>query len=176
MPQPILRPATGLDIPAIADIYAYYVLHSTATFEIDPPGRPEMDRRRLEIQSQGFPYLIVESNGVVAGYAYASAYRTRPAYRFSVEDSIYVHPAFTRQGLGRLLLERLIELCARNGSRQMIAIIGDRANAASIRLHARFAFRDVGYLEAVGWKFDRWIDSVLMQRALSTAADHPISA
>lgn len=168
MPEPLIRPATESDVPAIAIIYNHYVLHSTSTFETEPPGIPELNRRRIETQSCGFPYLIAEKESAVAGYAYASPYRTRPAYRFSVEDSIYIHPYFARRGLGRLLLAELIERCAARGSRQMIAVIGDRANTASIRLHTGFGFRNVGYLEAVGRKFDRWIDTVLMQRALST--------
>lgn len=166
MAEPVIRPATQLDAGAVESIYAHYVLHSTATFEIEPPDAREIDRRRCDIQSQGLPYLVLEGAGAVCGYAYAGLYRTRPAYRFSVEDSIYVHPEFVGRGFGGALLARLIEDCKAQGRRQMIAVIGDRANTASIRLHARFGFRDVGYLEGVGRKFERWIDTVLMQRAL----------
>lgn len=166
MPEPLIRAAVESDVPAIAGIYAHYVRHSTATFEIEVPDIQELNRRRVEIQSHGLPYLTAESDGIIHGYAYAGPYRTRPAYRFSVEDSIYIEPNSVGQGLGRLLLTRLMELCTAQGRRQMIAIIGDQTNIASIRLHARLGFRHVGYLEAVGWKFDRWIDTVIMQRAL----------
>lgn len=166
MPEALVRITTDSDVSAIADIYAHYVRHSTATFEIEPPDLQELNRRRIEIQSQGLPYLTAEIAGMIRGYAYASLYRTRPAYRFSVEDSIYIEPGFIGQGLGRLLLTELIERCAAQGRHQMIAIIGDQENTASIRLHARLGFRNVGYLEAVGCKFDRWIDTVIMQRAL----------
>jgi L-amino acid N-acyltransferase YncA len=165
---PRIRPATELDVSAITAIYAHHVRHSAATFEIDPPDSQEMDRRRMAIQSQGLPYLVVEKKDVIAGYAYAGPYRARPAYRFSVEDSIYIHPDFQAQGFGRLLLANLIDLCIAQRRRQMIAIIGDRANIASIRLHTSFGFRNVGYLDGIGRKFGRWIDTVIMQRALST--------
>jgi L-amino acid N-acyltransferase YncA len=168
VPEPLIRPAIESDVPAITAIYAHHVLHGAATFEIDPPESEEMDRRRIAIQSQGLPYLVAEKDGLIAGYAYAGPYRSRPAYRFSVEDSIYIQPDFQAQGLGRLLLANLIELCIAQRRRQMIAIIGDRGNTASIRLHLSFGFRHVGYLEAVGRKFGRWIDTVIMQRALSS--------
>jgi phosphinothricin acetyltransferase len=125
-----------------------------------------MDRRRCEIQEPGLPYLVAESDGIIAGYAYAGRYRTRPAYRFTLEDSVYVHPDFISRGYGQLLLGRLIDSCIAKGSRQMIAVIGDSSNVASIRLHAKFAFREIGVLEGVGRKFGRWIDTVIMQRAL----------
>jgi L-amino acid N-acyltransferase YncA len=125
-----------------------------------------MERRRLELLAQGFPYLVAEVEEVVVGYAYVSPYRTRPAYQFTVEDSIYIHPDFQARGLGRLLLTNLIECCDRKGSRQMVAIIGDSGNTASIRLHTAFGFRTVGVLQAGGYKFDRWVDTVIMQRAL----------
>ncbi len=162
----LIRTAGKLDIPAITEIYAHHVRHGAATFEIEPPDCSEMDRRRLEILSKGLPYLVIEIDGLVAGYAYASPYRPRPAYRFTVEDSIYIHPGFLARGLGHLLLGRLIELCEAEGNRQMIAVIGDSGNAASIRLHQRFGFRRAGVLEAVGRKFGRWIDTVIMQRVL----------
>lgn len=127
-----------------------------------------MDRRRVAIQCQGLPYLVAEKDDLIAGYAYAGPYRPRPAYRYSVEDSVYIHPDFQGQGLGRLLLANLIEVCIAQRRRQMIAIVGDSGNIASIRLHLSFGFRNVGYLEAVGRKFGRWIDTVIMQRALSS--------
>ena len=166
MAEPLVRPATASDMSAIAAIYAHHVRHGTATFEIEPPSGAEMDRRRCEIQAQDLPYLVIESDGLVVGYAYAGPYRTRPAYRFTLEDSVYIHPEFVSLGHGQLLLGRLIEICTAKCSRQMIAVIGDSANLASIRLHAKFGFREAGVLEGVGRKFGRWIDTVIMQRAL----------
>jgi L-amino acid N-acyltransferase YncA len=166
MPEPLVRLATALDIPQICAIYAHYVLHGTATFEIEPPDAGEIDRRRLEILRQGLPYMVVARGEQILGYAYAAPYRTRPAYRFSVEDSIYIDPAEAGRGLGKLLMPALIGAADQAGRRQMIAVIGDSANAASIRLHERFGFRHVGVLRGVGFKFDRWLDTVLMQREL----------
>jgi L-amino acid N-acyltransferase YncA len=162
----LIRAATEQDIDAITRIYAHYVRHSTATFEIEPPDPSEMDRRRLEVLSQGLPYFIAEMDGVAVGYAYASPYRPRPAYQFTVEDSIYIHPDFLARGLGRLLLTKLIEFCEIQGSHQMVAIIGDSSNTASIRLHAAFGFHKVGVLQEVGRKFGKWVDTIIMQRAL----------
>ncbi len=162
----LIRSATEQDMDAITRIYEHHVRHGAATFEIEPPDASEMNRRRLEIQSRRLPYLAAETGGVVAGYAYAGPYRPRLAYRFTVEDSIYVHPEFVGGGLGRLLLSRLIEFCETNGARQMIAVIGDSGNTASIRLHEKFEFRAVGVLRGVGRKFNRWVDTVIMQRAL----------
>jgi phosphinothricin acetyltransferase len=165
----LLRPARPDDVPALAEIYHHHVLAGAASFEIDPPDAGEMDRRRRDIEAQQLPYLIAEVDGVVAGYAYASRFRPRIAYRFTVEDSVYVRADHTGRGLGRLLLARLIADCEARGARQMIAVIGDSANTASIRLHEKFGFRHVGVLENVGWKFDRWFDVVLMQRALKNS-------
>jgi L-amino acid N-acyltransferase YncA len=167
MLQALVRPATDSDMRAITGIYAYHVLHGAATFEIEPPDQAEMDRRRVGIQSQGLPYVVAEIDSGVVGYAYAGPYRPRPAYRFTVEDSIYIQPEFRAQGLGRLLLNTLIETCEAQGIRQMVAVIGDSGNIASVRLHAKFGFRTVGVLERVGRKFGRWIDTVIMQRELS---------
>jgi phosphinothricin acetyltransferase len=161
----LLRPACPEDAPALAEIYGHHVLTGAASFEIDPPDAAEMERRRRDIDAQDLPYLIAEVDGVVAGYAYASRFRPRVAYRFTVEDSVYIRADYIGRGLGRLLLARLIAGCEARGARQMIAVIGDSANAASIRLHEKFGFRHVGVLEAVGWKFDRWFDVVLMQRS-----------
>src|SRR5262245_26627984 len=136
----LIRTASAADVPAIAKIYAHYVLHGTATFEVDPPDCSEMDHRRLEVLSHGLPYLVAEFEGRIAGYAYASLYRPRPAYRFTVEDSVYIHPDFVGRGLGRQLLIDIIELCEANGRRQIVAIIGDSANTASIRLHESLGF------------------------------------
>jgi phosphinothricin acetyltransferase len=162
----LIRSAVEADVPAITGIYAHHVRHGTASFEIEPPDEAEIDRRRLDVLALGLPYLVAEVDGRVAAYAYAGRYRARPAYRFTVEDSVYVHPDYLGRGLGRELLARLIEDCRRQGARQMVAIIGDSANVASIRLHERLGFRRVGVLEGVGYKFDRWIDSVIMQLAL----------
>jgi L-amino acid N-acyltransferase YncA len=166
MLRAFVRAAAEADLPAITAIYSHHVLHGSASFETVPPAADEMARRRSDVLRRGLPFLVAEREGVVAGYAYASSYRPRPAYRFSVEDSLYVHPAHIRRGLGRLLLEQLIGECERGEWRQMIAVIGDSANAASICLHEAFGFRRVGVLEAVGFKFGRWVDTVLMQRPL----------
>jgi len=162
-----IRPATQRDIPAIAEIYGGYVMSSPATFETEPPDSAEMGRRWYSIISGGYPYLVADCDGSVAGYAYAGPYRARPAYRFSVEDSIYVRASAHRQGLGRLLLSELIGQCAHRGYRQMIAVIGGNANTASVRLHEAFGFRHVGTLLSVGFKFDEWQDTVIMQRCLA---------
>jgi|SRR5579864_8611457 L-amino acid N-acyltransferase YncA len=162
----VVRPSGDADVPAIAEIYSHYVRTALATFEIDPPSVAEIASRRAAVLSRELPYLVAEVGGVVAAFAYASPYRPRPAYRFAVEDSVYVHPAHSRKGFGRLLLSALIESSEAAGARQMIAVIGDTANTASIGLHLAFGFRHVGVLEAVGFKFGRWVDTVLMQRPL----------
>ncbi|HYW44213.1 MAG TPA: GNAT family N-acetyltransferase [Bryobacteraceae bacterium] len=164
--EPLVRTATEADITAITGIYSYYVHNSAATFETDPPGAEEMVRHWSELTGRGFPYIVADLDGQVSGYAYASPWRARPAYRYTVEDSVYVHRDFAGRGLGRLLLSRLIELCGARGYRQMIAVIGGRGNAASIRLHETSGFRRVGVLEEVGFKFGGWIDTVLMQLSL----------
>ncbi|MBX9711500.1 MAG: GNAT family N-acetyltransferase [Xanthobacteraceae bacterium] len=161
-----IRPATLADIPAIADIYAAEVHEGTATFELTPPDAAEMAKRFSDIAGKNFPYLIAEHNGRIAGYAYAASYRARPAYRFTVENSIYLDRAHQRQGIGSALLTELIARCERLGFRQMIAVIGDSANAGSVALHTRAGFAMIGTLPDVGFKFGRWLDSVLMQRAL----------
>jgi phosphinothricin acetyltransferase len=162
----VVRPSTEADLSVIAHIYGHYVLHSLATFETTPPSQDELARRRRDILALGLPYLIAMRGDETIGYAYASAYRPRPAYRFTVEDSIYVDSKHVGEGCGTLLLTALIEQCERGPSRQMIAVIGDSHNDASLRLHRRLAFREVGILRSVGFKFDRWVDTVLMQREL----------
>jgi phosphinothricin acetyltransferase len=166
MPDPLVRTATADDVAQIAAIYAHHVLHGTATFEIDPPDIEEIARRRLEIEQAGLPFLVAASGDRVLGYAYAGPYRPRPAYRYTVEDSIYIDPAEIGHGLGKLLMPELIAACEKAGSRQLIAVIGDTDNLASVRLHERFGFRHSGVFRAVGFKFDRWLDTVLMQRKL----------
>ena len=165
-PPLLIRPSTENDLSAITRIYSHYVLHSSATFELEPPTREEMAQRRTGILALGLPYLVAEKEETVIGYAYASTYRPRPAYRFTVEDSIYVDPGHAGKGCGRALLAGLIEDCERGPWRQMIAVIGDSANTASIRLHRHFQFRSAGTLLAVGFKFNQWVDTVLMQREL----------
>lgn len=161
-----LRPATPADIPAITAIYRPAVLHGTASFELDPPDETEMQKRFEAITSGGYPYYVAERGGRVIGYAYASAYRPRPGYRFSVEDSIYIDPAAQRCGAGQALLTKLIDDCTAQGFRQMIAVIGDSAHHASIGLHRRNGFTFSGTIHSVGYKFGRWLDGVIMQRAL----------
>ena len=169
-----VRPATLADIPAITRIYAHAVLHGTATFELEPPDEAEMTSRMTALLEGSFPYLAAEIGGALAGYAYAGLYRTRPAYRFTVEDSIYVDPNAQRRGVGRALLERLIAECERRGFRQMVAVIGDSAQTASIEVHRALGFRPAGNFENIGYKFGRWLDTVLMQRALGDGAEtHP---
>lgn len=162
-----LRDSIAADVPAIAAIYAHWVRHGLASFELDPPAPDEIARRRHAVLAAGFPYLVVEGpEGEIDGFAYASWYRTRPAYRFSCEDSVYVRHAAVGRGVGRALLAALIERCTGIGCRRMIAVIGDSGNAASIGLHRRAGFEPAGVLPAVGWKFGRWVDSVLMARPL----------
>ena len=161
-----IRPATPADIPAITRIYAHAVRHGTASFELEPPDQPEMAQRQRALLEGGYPYLVADIDGAVAGYAYAGPYRSRPAYRYTVENSIYIAPEAHRRGLGRALLDRLIAECEARNYRLMIAVIGDSAQAPSIELHRAAGFKMVGAFEAVGYKFDRWLDSVLMQRPL----------
>jgi phosphinothricin acetyltransferase len=161
-----IRPTRSDDIAAITGIYAHAVRHGTASFEIDPPDAEEMLRRYQALASAGFPYLVAEQAGGIAGYAYAGPYRMRPAYRWTVEDSVYVAESAQRRGVGQALLARLIEESEARGFRQMIAVIGDSAQTPSIALHRAAGFRMIGTLEAVGFKFGRWLDSVLMQRPL----------
>lgn len=174
MSPALIRPATPNDIAAITRIYAHAVLHGTASFEIEPPSGTEMARRQRGLSDGGYPFLVAERDGVVAGYAYAGPYRDRPAYHWSVEDSVYVDPQMQRRGVGRVLLAALIEAAEQGGFRQMIAVIGDSAQQTpSIALHRALGFRLAGTLAHVGYKNGRWLDSVLMQRALGTGAATP---
>jgi L-amino acid N-acyltransferase YncA len=170
MTSPSIRAAAVGDIPAITRIYADAVLTGTASFEIDPPDEAEMAGRQRALLDGGYPYLVAERDGEVVGYAYAGAYRPRPAYRFSVENSIYIARRAHRQGIGRALLERLIADAEARGFRQMIAVIGDSAQAPSIELHHALGFRLIGTIESVGFKHGRWLDTVLMQRPLGLGA------
>jgi L-amino acid N-acyltransferase YncA len=162
----LIRSAEPADVGAITKIYADAVVHGTATFELEPPDEAEMARRLGALVSRKFPYLVAERAGVVAGYAYAGPYRDRRAYDWCVEDSIYIAPQFHRMGIGRLLLADLIAEAEARGFRQIIAVIGDSAQAASIAVHASAGFAHIGTVRAVGFKHGRWLDTVLMQRAL----------
>jgi L-amino acid N-acyltransferase YncA len=169
-----LRDAIDADLAAITDIYAHHVRFGLGSFEEVPPALEEMARRREEVRARGLPYLVaVGPAGTVRGYAYAAPHRTRSAYRFSVEDSVYVAPDAGRRGIGFQLVAALIERCATAGWRQMVAVIGDSGNVASIVLHERLGFRHVGTLTAIGFKQGRWVDSVLMQRALDAGVEPP---
>lgn len=166
MTPPAIRPSTEADLPAIAAIYGHHVRHGLASFEYDPPPAEELGRRRAEVLRLFLPHLVAEADGRVLGFAYASLYRTRPGYAHVVEDSVYVAPDATGRGAGRALLGAVIDACTAMGRRQMVAVIGDSANAGSIGLHRAMGFRIVGTLSSIGWKHGRWVDSVLMQRAL----------
>ncbi len=170
----VIRAAADADLPAIAELYAHHVLTGTASFEVAAPTVDEMRRRRRDVLSHGLPYFVASlSDTAIAGYAYATEYRSRVAYRHTVEDSVYVDPVCVRRGAGRALLTAVIAACETLGYRQMVAVIGGSDNAASISLHAALGFRHAGVLPAVGRKFDRWIDTVLMQRALGPGASTP---
>jgi L-amino acid N-acyltransferase YncA len=162
----LVRGSTSDDVVPISFIYAHHVQHGTATFETTPPDAHEIARRRDSVLAHGLPFLVAECEGEIAGYAYAGLYRPRPAYRFTVEDSIYIHPGHMRKGIGRLLLTELIAQCELGGWRQMIAVIGDSDNTPSINLHEALGFHHAGVFRSVGWKFGRWLDTVLMQRPL----------
>jgi len=170
---PSIRPAEPRDIAAITAIYDAAVRYGTASFEIDPPDDKEMRRRYEALRAGGYPYLVAEAGGMIMGYAYAGPYRDRPAYRWSIEDSVYIAQQSQRRGLGRALLARLIADAQKAGFRQMIAVIGDSANAASIELHRAAGFRMVGTFDHIGFKFGRWLDTVLMQRPLGQGATTP---
>ncbi len=167
MDSALIRPASPADLPVITRIYAQAVLHGTASFELEPPGEAEMTRRYANITEKGMPYLVAERSGAVVGYAYAGPFRERAAYRYTLEDSIYVAPDAQRGGIGRALLARLITESEARGFRQMIAVIGDSAQHGSIAVHRAAGFTDIGVMRASGFKFGRWLDVVLMQRALS---------
>jgi L-amino acid N-acyltransferase YncA len=165
-----IRPAVAADLPFVTDIYRHAVLYGTATFELIPPDLTEMTRRLEVLMEGGFPYFTAALDGRVVGYAYAGPYRPRPAYRFTVENSVYLQPAIHRRGIGLQLLQRLIAESEARGYRQMIAVIGDSANAGSIGVHTRCGFQMIGTHPAVGFKFGRWLDTVMMQLALGEGA------
>ncbi len=161
-----IRPSSDFDIAAITTIYGHHVLHGTGTFETTPPSESDMAQRRADVLAKGLPYLVLEEAGVVVGFAYCQWFKPRPAYRYSAEDSIYLAPTAQGKGLGRLLLIELIAQAERAGIRKLIAVIGNSANHGSIGVHKSCGFSPVGVLSHCGWKFDRWLDVVLMDRAI----------
>lgn len=164
--MPLIRPSRDEDIEAITAIYRHHVLTGTGTFEIEPPSPADMANRRADVLSKGLPYLVVEEAGQILGFAYCNWFRPRAAFRFSAEDSIYMLQGTHRQGLGRSLLAELCSQAERAGVRKMIAVIGDSANAGSIGVHRNLGFTDAGTVKACGWKFDRWLDIVFMEKPL----------
>ena len=168
-----VRAATEADMAAVRDIYTHYVVHSLATFEETPPTMEEMVARRHASVDLGLPYLVAEAEAKILGFAYAAPYRPRPAYRFTVEDSVYVADGFGAQGIGSALLSEIIAVCEKGAWRQVVAIVGDSANSASIALHRRFGFDLVGTLRELGFKHGRWVDTQFLQRALGPHANVP---
>ena len=171
--MPLIRPSSEADVPAIAAIYAHHVLHGTGTFETEPPSPADMAGRRADVLAKGLPYLVAEQDGQVLGFAYCTWFKPRPAYRFSAEDSIYLAADQPGRGLGRLLLSELAAQAEQAGVRKLIAVIGDSANAGSIGVHRAMGFQHVGVLSACGWKFDRWLDVVLMEKSLGAGDRTP---
>jgi L-amino acid N-acyltransferase YncA len=170
---PVIRDATPADVADIAALYAAEVREGVNTYEIDPPDAAEMAARMQRLLADGYPYLVAEFDGRFAGYAYAGSFRARAAYRTTVENSVYVAPALQGRGIGAALMARLIEACVARGFRQMVSVIGDPANAGSIRLHERLGFRHVGTFPGIAWKHGRWLDAVFMQRPLGAGDDAP---
>ena len=168
-----LRAAAPGDLAAIQAIYRHHVLHGLASFEEVPPDLEEMRRRHADIVARGLPYLVAEEAGAILGYGYCAPYRLRSAYRYALEDSVYVKDGLLGRGIGSRLLGELVRICAGLGYRQLIAVIGDSGNAPSIALHARHGFLRVGTLRSAGYKFGRWVDSVLMQRPLGSGDGTP---
>jgi phosphinothricin acetyltransferase len=164
--MPLIRPSREDDLATITAIYAHHVLHGTGTFETEPPGIADMSARRADVLSKGLPYLVAEEAGTVVGFAYGNWFKPRPAYRYSVEDSIYLAPDCGGKGLGRALLSELLARCESAGIRKIMAVIGDSANAGSVGLHRALGFTQVGIVESCGWKFDAWRDIVIMQKTL----------
>ena len=162
----LIRPSTAADVPAITAIYAWNVQNGTGTFELEAPDEAEMARRRDDVLAKGLPWLVAERGGTVLGYAYANLFRPRRAYRFCLEDSIYLANEARGQGVGRILLAELLARCEAAGARQMLAVLGDSANAGSIGVHRALGFEHVGVMKSAGWKFDAWRDVVIMQKSL----------
>ena len=168
MPPPtlLIRPSSPADLPAITAIYAHHVTHGKGSFELDAPDLDEMTRRRSDVLAKGLPHLVASRGAEVLGFAYAGAFRPRPAFRFLAEDSVYIHTDYAGQGMGRALLAELLRHCEALGIRQMLAVIGDSANASSMGLHRSLGFEQSGILKASGWKHGQWLDTVFMQKAL----------
>ena len=167
--MPIIRPSQDSDIPQITAIYAHHVHHGTGTFEVEPPDEADMTQRRADVLSKGLPYLVAVEGGHLLGFAYCNWFKPRPAYRYSAEDSIYLAPEAAGRGLGRALLAELMTQAERAGVRKLIAVIGDSNNLGSIGVHGSAGFSHVGVLKSCGWKFERWLDVVLMDKALGAA-------
>ena len=174
--MPIIRPSRDADLPAITAIYRHHVLNGTGTFELDPPSEADMAQRRAEVLGRKLPYLVALDGERLIGFAYCNWFKPRPAYRFSAEDSIYMAPDAAQQGSGRALLSELVAQAERAGLRRLIAVIGDSNNAGSIGVHRSVGFTPVGVFNACGWKFDRWLDVVMMERALGAGANQPPTA
>lgn len=171
--MPLIRSSQDQDIPAVTAIYAHHVLHGTGTFETEPPSASDMTGRRADVLAKGLPYLVMEDGGQVIGFAYANWFKPRPAYRFSVEDSIYMAPDLHRQGLGRALLAELMARLEAAGIRKAMAVIGDSANAGSIGVHRSLGFTEVGTVKSCGWKFGAWRDIVIMEKTLGAGDTRP---
>lgn len=171
--MPSIRPSTDADVAAITAIYTHHVLHGTGTFEIEPPTAQDMGARRADVLAKGLPYLVAEEDGRVLGFAYCTWFKPRPAYRFSAEDSIYLAPEAAGRGLGRQLLTALAGEAEARGVRKLIAVIGDSANAGSVGVHRALGFEQVGVIRSCGWKFERWLDIVLMEKALGAGDNQP---
>ncbi|MGS5088217.1 N-acetyltransferase family protein [Hydrogenophaga sp. A37] len=171
--MPLIRPSREDDLDAITHIYGHHVLHGTGTFETTPPSVADMAVRRADVLGKGLPWLVIEEGGQVLGFAYGNWFKPRPAYRFSVEDSIYLAPDTAGKGLGRALLAELMAQLERSGVRKVMAVIGDSANAGSIGVHRALGFEQVGVVPSCGWKFGRWLDIVIMQRSLGAGDSTP---
>ena len=169
----LIRPSRDEDLPAITAIYAHHVLHGTGSFETDPPSIVDMGARRADVLSKGLPYLVAEQDQKIAGFAYCNWFKPRPAYRYSVEDSVYLAPDLQRQGLGRALLTELLARCEAADIRKVMAIVGDSANAGSVGVHLALGFTQVGIIESCGWKFGAWRDIVIMQKTLGAGDTQP---
>jgi L-amino acid N-acyltransferase YncA len=171
--MPLIRPSVDTDLDAITRIYGHHVLHGTGTFETTPPTAQDMATRRADVLSKGLPWLVLEEDGQVQGFAYGNWFKPRPAYRFSVEDSIYMAPESAGKGWGRALLAELMAAFERAGARKVMAVIGDSGNAGSIGVHKALGFEHVGVVQSCGWKFDRWLDIVLMQKSIGQGDSTP---
>ena len=171
-----IRPSRDGDLPQVTAIYAHHVLHGTGTFETDPPSQADMAARRADVLAKGLPYLVAEEGGRVLGFAYCQWFKPRPAYRFSAEDSIYLHPDAAGQGLGKALLAELASQAEAAGIRKLIAVIGDSANAGSVGVHRALGFTPVGSFKSCGWKFGKWLDIVLMEKSLGEGDTTPPAA